>query len=304
MAVTFSKIKGVTCGKVREREKIPAHWVKVRRHGKLVSVKRPARTIVRKVTRCHPQMVVKKVCHAGHCKRRRVPLLPHAVQLSKLRVGYGKSTLVSGWLLASNGDTLPGQPVSIMTAPDNGSNAFTQAATATTGAYGTWSATLPAGPSRLVEALYAGTSTIASTSSGELQLVVPAKVKLLSVSPSRVAWGHTVRITGQLLGGYLPAGGVNVRLRYGFGRAHGTYGVHEYVTGNGRFSTTYTFGAGYPGVHRRYWFSIASLPSGNYPYAPAASGRKYVTVGGHPHAAAKARHHKTKHHKRKKHRRK
>jgi hypothetical protein len=78
----------------------------------------------------------------------------------------------------------------------------------------------------------------------------------------------------------------------------GTYGVHEYVTGDGRFSTTYTFGAGYPGVHRRYWFAIASLPSGNYPYAPAASGRKYVTVGGHPHAA------RTHHHKRKKHRRK
>jgi hypothetical protein len=303
MVATFSKIKGVKCGKVREREKIPAHWVKVRRHGKLVSVKRRARTIVRKVTRCHAQMVVKKVCHAGHCTKRRVPVLPHTVQLSKLRVGYGKNAAVSGWLLASNGDALAGQPVSIMTTPDNGSNAFTQTATATTGPYGTWTAELPPGPGRLVEAVYGGTSTIASTTSGELQLVVPAKVKLLSVSPSRVAWGHTVRITGQLLGGYLPAGGVNVRLRYGFGRARGTYGVHEYVTGNGRFSTTYTFGAGYPGVHRRYWFAIASLPSGNYPYAPATSGRKYVTVGGHLHAA-RTHHHKSKHHKRKKHRRK
>ena len=37
-------------------------------------------------------------------------------------------------------------------------------------------------------------------------MIVPAKVKLLSVAPRRVAWSGTVRITGQLVGGYLPAG--------------------------------------------------------------------------------------------------
>ena len=47
----------------------------------------------------------------------------------------------------------------------------------------------------------------------QVHVVVPAKVKLIRVSPGRLAWGDTVRITGQLLGGYLPPGGALVRLR-------------------------------------------------------------------------------------------
>jgi hypothetical protein len=69
------------------------------------------------------------------------------------------------------------------------------------------------------------------------------------------------------------------------GSAVTTYGVKEHVTGRGRFSTTYTFGLGDPRVHQSYWFQIASLPMGNYPYAPASSRRMSVLVGGHPHAA-------------------
>jgi hypothetical protein len=136
-------------------------------------------------------------------------------------------------------------------------------------------------------------------------VIVPAKVKLLSVSPRDVAWGGTVRITGRLLGGYLPAGGALVRLRIGQGRSYQTYGVQEHVTGRGRFTTTYTFGAGYAAIHKSYWFQIATLPMGDYPYAPAASGRRSVLVGGHPRRlpAAHRRHrrhkrHRTKHRKR------
>ena len=61
-----------------------------------------------------------------------------------------------------------------------------------------------------------------------------------------------------------------------------TYGVKEHVAGNGHFKTTYTFGAGAASYHRTYWFQIATLPGGNYPYSPSHSGRIYVKVGGHP----------------------
>ena len=54
--------------------------------------------------------------------------------------------------------------------------------------------------------------------SGQVTETVPAKVKLVRVVPRRVAWGGTVRITGQLVGGYLPSGGALVRLRIGLGR--------------------------------------------------------------------------------------
>ena len=56
----------------------------------------------------------------------------------------------------------------------------------------------------------------------------------------------------------------------------------EHVGGNGRFTTSYTFGAGIPSIYRTFWFQIASLPMGDYPYAPAASGRVQVIVGGEP----------------------
>jgi hypothetical protein len=95
-----------------------------------------------------------------------------------------------------------------------------------------------------------------------------------------VRWGGTVRITGQLLGGYLPPDGALLRLRIGLGRAFMTYGVQEHVTGDGRFSTTYTFGAGDPRLMRSYWFQVATLPLSDYPYQPAASQKIGVTVGG------------------------
>jgi hypothetical protein len=192
----------------------------------------------------------------------------------------------------SAGIAIGGHAVKVLTAPDNGGGRFTQAAVVTTAANGMWTATLPRGPSRIVEAVYDGDPTTEGASSGQVRVIVPAKVKLLSVSP-RVAWGGTVRITGRLFGGYLPAGGALVRLRIGQGSSYQTYGVQEHVTGNGRFTTTYTFGAGYAAIYKSYWFQIATLPVGDYPYAPAASGRGSVLVGGHPRPpAAPRRHHK------------
>jgi len=122
-----------------------------------------------------------------------------------------------------------------------------------------------------------------------VHVLVPGIVKLISITPRRVAWGSSVRIVGRLVGGYLPSGGALVRLRIGFGSSYTTYGVQEHVTGNGRFSTTYTFGVGDPSLYRSYWFQIASLPMGNYPWQPAASRRISVLVGGHPPSPSRAR---------------
>jgi hypothetical protein len=105
---------------------------------------------------------------------------------------------------------------------------------------------------------------------------------LLNVWPRHVAWGGTVHLVGQLLGGYLPPRGALVRLRIGYGSTYSTYGVEEHVAGDGRFSTVASFGPGDPSILRTYWFQIASLPMGNYPYAPAASQRVPVLVGGNP----------------------
>lgn len=212
----------------------------------------------------------------------RVVEFPHVVYHSTKRVSHGKPTTVNGWLGLPEGTALAGQVVQVLTAPDNGLGQFSGAAVAVTGAGGTWSARLPAGPSRLVEAHYGGAPTLEPSQSSQVHVVVPAEVKLITVTPRNVAWGGTVRIVGRLEGGYLPPGGALVRLRIGAGSAYTTFGVQEHVGGDGRFSTTYTFGAGQPSVYELFWMQVASLPMGNYPYAPANSRKLTVLVGGHP----------------------
>ena len=290
-AIAFFRVADqLRCHRATERVIVPAHWVIVRGH----RVHRRAHAKTERVTKCHPRTVLErrlvsvKVRRHGRIARVkrvelvRVVVLPHVVGQTIRRVGHGKTTTVSGWLGTYNGVALGGQTVEVLTALDDGQNAFTPATTATTASNGSWTATLPAGPSRLVEADYAGGGDAQGSLSGTVAEVVPAKVKLIKIYPRKVAWGHTIHIVGQLDGGYLPPGGALVRLRIGLGSAYTTYGVHEHVGGDGRFTTTYTFGVGDASVLRSYWFQIASLPMGDYPYAPANSRKLSVLVGGHP----------------------
>jgi hypothetical protein len=294
-AISFSHLADpLRCRRLRERIEVPARWVTVRRHHRTVRVLRRAHRKTVRVVRCRPRTKREKVTtwvtvkHHGkrvrvkRTKIIRVVVLPHVVARTTRRVRHGRGTTVSGWLGTPSGTPLAGQAVVVLTAPDNGRDQFHQADVVSTVPDGTWVAHLRPGPSRLVEAVYQGTRTAEPAISRQVRVVVPAKVRLLRVSPRRVAWGHTVRITGQLFGGYLPPEGALVRLRIGIGASYTTYGVAEHVTGNGRFTTTYTFGAGDPSIYRTFWFQIASLPMGEYPYAPAASGRIQVVVGGEP----------------------
>ncbi|MGH2859465.1 MAG: hypothetical protein ACRDMJ_18480, partial [Solirubrobacteraceae bacterium] len=276
------------------RVRIPARWVTVRVKGQRVLVHERAHTQRVRVTHCHARVVRRRVSvwttvrrhgkkvRVRHHKTVRVILVPHTIIVSRRRVAYGQPAIVQGWLGTTAGIALPGQAVQVLTAPANGSGAFTLAASAVTAANGGWSATLPAGPSRQIQGSYAGTTTTLPATSAPVTLTVPARIRLLKITPRRVAWGGTIRLVGQLDGGYLPPGGALVRLRIGQGKAVTTYGVRQGVTGNGRFATTYTFGAGDPAVHVRYWFQIATLAIGDYPWAPSDSGKRTVVVGGHP----------------------
>jgi hypothetical protein len=193
-------------------------------------------------------------------------------------VGYGRGATVSGWLGEPNGIALGGQTVHVMTAPARGSWPFTEAATTTTAANGNWSASLPGGPSRLVEAVYDGTSTLEPATSAPVNLLVPASLRVLRVWPRRVRWGGTVRLRLRLLGRYQPVGGVNVRLRYGVGSAYTTYGVRERA--RGVFTVSASPGAGPPSVIQPFWFQECVLPDSGYPYEPSCGRKVTVLVGG------------------------
>lgn len=295
--ISFSRIvDGLRCHRVRERVSIPARWVTVHRDHRRVRVRKRTHTELMKVVKCHARTVRRRQTVYVRVRRRgkrvrvrqhqtvSVIVPPRAVTSTTLRVPYGQAATVNGWLGTDALTALGGEPVTVMTAPDNGLGQFAPATTAVTGADGSWSALLPAGPSRLVEAAYPGDPLTEPTVSSPVQVVVPAQVRLISVT-RRVPWGGTVRIVGRLEGGYLPPGGALVRLRYGQGSQYLTYGVKTHVGGDGLFTTGYTFGAGDPAVYRSYFFQVASLPSGNYPFAPAASRRLWTIVGGHPAAA-------------------
>ncbi|WP_249012207.1 hypothetical protein [Conexibacter sp. DBS9H8] len=304
-SIGFAKVLDpMRCHKRAELIEIAGHWARIRaRHGR-----KGVRRFVRahrareRVTVCHPRIVKERVAvwrtvirhhHKARVRRyetRRVAVDPHLKMLSRRRVGFAKTTTVSGWLGSATGVALGGQSVTVMGAVDNGTGQFRAIATAITAPNGTWSARIPKGPSRLIQATYSGNSAFAPTSSAQVREVVPARVKLLSVTPAAVPWGATVTIRGRLEGGYLPAAGELVRLRIGYRTAYTTYGIEEHVTGHGYFHTTYTFGAGDPSVLRAYWFQIASLPVGDYPYQPAASRKVTVRVGGDPPAPRRHRH--------------
>ena len=219
------------CHRVQKRIRVPARTVIVRRHHKRVRIRRPAHIKIVHVTKCHPRTIIKHriviVTIHRHGKKVRVRrrktihviVLPHPVLKLKRRVAFGHGTTVSGWLGTYDGVALAGQAVEVLSAPDNGGGNFTPVAWATTASNGGWSAQIPAGPSRLIEADYGGAANVEPSLSGQVTETVPAKVKLLRVVPRRVAWGGTVRITGQLVGGYLPSGGALVRLRIGLGSA-------------------------------------------------------------------------------------
>jgi hypothetical protein len=198
------------------------------------------------------------------------------------RIPFGTRTKIGGRLTLKGGAALPGQTIHVLTAPDNQSGHFTRVASTRTGPGGRWQVTLAPGPSRLIKAVYGGSSTNEPAGSPRAKVMVPAQVHVLRLWPRHVPWGGTVHILGRLDGGYLPPppAGEPVRLRIGYGRAFTTYGVKTDVTGNGRFSVIYKFGPGSPTVVRSYWFQECSLPHDDYPYAPACSRRITVRVGG------------------------
>ena len=291
VTASFTKlIDKLKCGWVTERVRIPGHWVKVRRHGKLVRVYRRAHWVKKRVPSCHPRLVRRRVRVHGRWRVVRVPVFPHLIQQTVRRIGFGKRVTVAGWLGATSGQPLGGQLVRVLTSPYPGPVHFTQAAVVRTGAHGTWSTRLRAGPGRLVEAFYAGSPLTEPSVSPDARLVVPAKITI-HVAPTKVRWdGKPVVITGRLWGGWIPTNRQEVsqllELHIAAGRA-GTapIGIPD-LQRDGRFRVTYRFCSGRGITHWSFW--VSSLSETNYPYAASRSASsKPVAVGpghGHNHA--------------------
>jgi hypothetical protein len=274
--VSFARVAdALRCSARHERVRIPAHWVTAFYKGHPVRIELPAQTRRVKVVHCHARIVRRRVRVHGHWRAVNAVVLPHSVALSSIRVRRGAGAAVSGWLGTTNGNALAGQSVQVLTAPDNGSQQFTQVAAATTGADGSWTAHLPPGPSRLVVAQYGGTGTVEPATSTAARVVVPASVSL-RIRPHHAHWGGRITIGGRLKGGYIPPAGELVVLWVGWPGGSTEIG-HLYARSDGKFSGRYTFLRGNGTETYRLW--AATARESDYPYAPASSRRVSVTVG-------------------------
>jgi hypothetical protein len=204
----------------------------------------------------------------------KVVLPPHVVSSASRHVRFGGSVTVNGWLGTSDGTALPGQSITLLAAPDDGRGLFQPVTVVVTGADGSWTASLRPGPSRLIEAQYGGDATEESTASGEVKTVVPARVRL-NIRPRQAQWGGKIRITGRLLGGYVPSGGELIVLWIGWPGGSTEIG-HLYAGSDGRFSSTYTFLRGNGTETYKLWATTARESS--YPFTPSRSRAVPVTV--------------------------
>ena len=105
-------------------------------------------------------------------------------------------------------------------------------------------------------------------------VTVPAKLTL-SIRPHRAHWGGKIRISGQVLGGWVPPSGEVVVLKIGW-KGGSTESGHLYTDASGRFSSTYTFLRGNGTEQYSIW--AATAKETDYPFAPARSRRVAVTV--------------------------
>lgn len=262
------------CAKVNERVYVPPHWVTARYQGRPVRIWLPGQTRVITVVRCHLRVVTRRVKVGGHWTTERIVLHPYVVEENAEQVPYGTATTVIGSLRTAVGAPVGYQRVEIWTAPDNGLRQFSESAIAVTNANGTWSARLPAGPSRLVASVYRGATRLTPSISPPAYLLVPAPLTLM-VDPRFTHWGGTITITGRLRGGYIPRYGEVVVLSVGWPGGSAEIG-HVYTSADGRFTTHYTFLRGSGTETYQFWGQTANET--DYPYTPNRSPKVAVTV--------------------------
>ncbi len=241
------------CRRVSKVVETPGRWVTVRRGHRYIHVYRHTRKHRRWVTSCRVRGSVKDVA----------------------RVAHGRSVTVNGWFATADGTPLSHVPVQIMTLPDGGSYGWQVAKTVVTSADGGWSATLPPGPSRLIEAVYAGGPTTETAASANARALVPASSTLTLAH--RViyvgAFGVQAQFEGRLLGGFVPARGATVAVE---ALDRGIWRTIATVTsdGQGRWQAHYKVTGG-PG---KYVIRVYVPRQGGYPWESSYSGHGTLII--------------------------
>jgi|GEM_PF-2816102 len=179
---------------------------------------------------------------------------------------------LTGRLASTTGTPIKGAQVKLLQQIVGAATA-TQVATATTGADGSWSLKAPSGPSRLLRvAFYSHTLDLLPAATLDFHENVPASISIHA--PRHVALGQFFIFSGQLTGGYIPAGGeeVQVQIKYG-----GHWRELQLVDTNSRGKWTYRYAFTLePGT--KWAFRAIAVRNGAYPFASHESATIHVAV--------------------------
>jgi hypothetical protein len=154
-----------------------------------------------------------------------------------------------------------------------GSAATSTVATATTSPTGAWKIKAPAGPSRLLQVAYYS-HTLDTTPASILDVHESVQGVVSMHAPRKAHLGRAVLFSGQLAGGYVPAGGESVQMEILYGGRWRTIEVLP-TNSKGRWTYRYVFTLG---AGTSYLFRAATVPNGGYPYSSTHTKPVRVTV--------------------------
>lgn len=192
-------------------------------------------------------------------------------------VPYGKGIAYAGQLTAAAGTRLGGLTIEIVESFAGGSQTA-RTTIVRTAADGSFLTRLAPGPSRLVEAVFAGTRALDRATGGKVRLRVLSGVRLHASSASARIGGAPVVFAGRIgdLGAPLPPGGRPVELQFRLpGREWSEFRTVQ-TDAQGRFRYAYSFSDDDSrGI--RFQFRAFVAAQDGWPYEPAASTQVFVT---------------------------
>jgi hypothetical protein len=192
---------------------------------------------------------------------------------------YGARIPIAGRLTSTVGSPLPGRRVEIVENFAAGAAASERTTTVLTAPDGTFQVPLAPGPSRTVEARFAGDRLLTRTGSEPLRLPVASGLRFRSSRSTAAVGGAPVRFSGRVgsAGSKIPRSGLAVELQFRIAGSPWSEFRTTQTDRRGRFAYPYAFSDDDSrGV--RFQFRAYLPRQGDWPYEPGTS--KPVAVTG------------------------
>jgi hypothetical protein len=214
----------------------------------------------------------------GHRSCRRESVTGYSRRPSLRTVPYGRPLHFGGVLRDAPGHPLAGRPVEVVETFGAGADAGERRTSVLTGPHGRFGARLAPGPSRWVEARFAGTRTLTRAVGERVSMAVRAGLRFHASTEVAEIGGDPVVFSGRLLDdeATIPRTGRPIQLE--FRVPGGTWSEFRTVmtTAGGTFRYPYSFtDDDSQGI--RFQFRAVSPEQAGWPYRPAASAPVAVT---------------------------